>query len=109
MKGISEPPWWIPDFFVGEEAELNGVVLCSGPKAKPNLVGDFRNTVTSRQEQAANCRLAQRAPAMARGWLALEDQIGDLPAGPVTQKVYGIVLEQLRALGIERPEGEGDE
>jgi hypothetical protein len=105
MRGISEEPWWIPKSFVGTEAELNSVVICCGPKHKPRLVADFRTTTTSRIEQAANCRLAVRAPDMARALLSLEDSIGDLPSGEATAQMYSIIAEQLRTLQIERPDG----
>lgn len=100
MKGITAPPWTVPTQLIGREATVNGLIIVSMVGRERELVGDFRNNRLPIAQQKANCALAAKAPAMAKALLDLEDQIGDLPNGEATDRIYSIVQRVLKDVRI---------
>lgn len=95
MKGITPPPWSVPTKLIGREATVNGLIVVAIVGQERELVGDFRNNRLPLATQKANAALAAKAPTMAKALLALEAELGDLPNGPVAERIYSIVQRVL--------------
>jgi hypothetical protein len=96
MKGITAAPWTVPTQLIGREATVNGLIVVATVGRERELVGDFRNNRLPLATQKANASLAAKAPMMAAALLDLENEIGDLPNSPITERIYSIIQRALK-------------
>jgi hypothetical protein len=108
VKGSTCAPWRVATDLVGDEAELNELLVICGPPESPHLICDCRSTTLPLAEQKANAQLAARAPALAQSLLAIEDEVGDLKHSETSDRIYQIISRAMRDLNIRRRDEEDD-
>lgn len=108
MRGTTEGHWWVPEHLTGEEHELNGVIVVTGPETNMHLVADCRSTTLPLSEQRANAKLAARAPALAEALLRIEDKVGDMKHNENIDAIYSLIAAAMRDLNVRRREEDDD-
>lgn len=104
MRYITDPPWRVAASLDLDPRERTcvGRIVIVGPPRNATLIADCRSDSLPLEEQRANAGLCARAPRMAQALIELEDKLGDLPAGKLTEQIYRIVANALRDIGVTR-------